>query len=103
MSHIHLICPGGINLRPTQYPIFEAGYWYVSDEEAKSLLNGLICLHEIETVRSYFGGRIKGFRRMEPAHRYAGQTAILFESLSEARGINWRKCTVKLWPPVALK
>jgi hypothetical protein len=90
MNHIHLICPGGINLRPTQYPIFEAGYWNVSAKDAKSLLGGLIYLHEIKTAQSYFGGRIKGFRTMEMPHEFAGQTAFLFESLSAARGIEWQ-------------
>ena len=90
MSHIHLICPRDRNLRPTQYPIFEAGYWKVSDEAAKSAIGGLIYLHEVKSIQSYFGGRIKGFRTMGPAHGFAGQTAFLFESLSEARGIEWQ-------------
>ncbi len=90
MADIHLLCRRGLNVRLVDHPVYETGDWDVSPEEAARIVGGMLFLHETKDKRSYFGGRIEGFRVVETEEAHARRVVFRLTSLKEGKGVKWR-------------
>lgn len=96
---MHLICkratdgPGLRNLKPdeSRQNIWHSGYWDLSQEDAQTLVGGMIFLHEVKAKPSRFGGRVLSFKTedYDPAAR---KTRVVFtiDAVPEGKGAKWR-------------
>ncbi len=91
MSRIHLLCKKGENLKETvqKSGIWESGNWVVTADEAQRLVGGTLYLHETKGKRSYFGGRITGFRPIVTNDKIKERTIFTFEFLPQAKDVAW--------------
>ena len=92
MSRIHLLCKKGEHLKETvqKSGIWDSGNWVVTADEAQRLIGGTLYLHETKGERSYFGGRITGFRPIVTDDRIQDRMILTFEFLQQARNVAWR-------------
>jgi len=86
MARVHLICRGGLHLRPIKFPLFESGYWDIGMAEAQRLLGGMLFLHERKSEPSYFGGTVRDVRLARSDEGFDGR--IVFTILSQREGKN---------------
>jgi len=84
MASLHLICRGGLHLRPTRFPEFESGFWDLTEADAARLVGGRIYFHETKNSPSYFGGDVRTYRVAGPEEELPGR--IVFTILSRADG-----------------
>ena len=91
MSRIHLLCKKGENLKETvqKSGIWDSGNWVVTADEAQRLVGGTLYLHETKGKRSYFGGRITGFRPIVTNDKIKERTIFTFEFLPQAKDVAW--------------
>lgn len=88
---IHFICRGRLNLHALKHPLYESGNWDLSSEDAARVVGGLIFLHETKAERSYFGGRIEGFREIETDNARSRRVVFRFtSSVTEGKGREWQ-------------
>ena len=59
--------------------IWSTGYWKLSEERARALIDGDLYLHRKKASPSFFGGIITGFR-VEEAGDYAGRIIFTFKA-----------------------
>jgi len=91
MSQIHLLCKKGAHLKETvqKSGIWESGNWIVTADEAQRLIGGTLYLHETKGERSYFGGRITGFRPIVTDDKIKDRTIFTFEFFQQAKNVSW--------------
>lgn len=99
-NRIHFICrksPNGaglIGVEQTRHPHFSFSYisgkWDVSEQDAQSLLGGLIFLHDAKTKTSSFGGLIYDwFKDPVPDKAHPDRISFKFLAVSEGRYAEW--------------
>ena len=91
MSRIHLLCKKGEHLKETvqKSGIWDSGNWVVTADEAQRLVGGTLYLHETKGKRSYFGGRITGFRPIVTNDKIRERTIFTFEFRPQAKDVAW--------------
>jgi hypothetical protein len=89
MASLHLICHGGLHLRTVKFPVFETGFWDLSESDAASLEGGMLFLHETKSRQSYFGGRVQAHRVAGPGEEMPGRIVFTVESTIEGKGAPW--------------
>lgn len=90
MGSIHLICRGGLHLHPTAFPVFDSGFWDLSEADAERLVGGMLYLHETKASPSYFGGVVRGFRVAGSDELAPGRIVFSVESTREGKGVAWK-------------
>jgi|TARA_B110000261_G_C12976291_1_gene314585 hypothetical protein len=98
MKNLHLICrrePEGIgrlNLRllDKESKIYISGKWLFSIEEAKTLVGGMIFLHETKSDLSAFGGLVTEVQETTFDDKsQKNRVEFIFEARKEGRGVAW--------------
>jgi hypothetical protein len=63
MASIHLVERlNNVRRVSADPPVWESGYWVISEETAERLIGGDLYLHSGQRVASHFGGKILSFR-----------------------------------------
>lgn len=99
-NRIHFICrknPKGAGLTGVvsiPHPQFNSSYisgkWDVSEQDAQSLLGGLIFLHDAKTKTSNFGGLIYDwFKDPVPDKAHPARISFKFLAVAEGRYAEW--------------
>jgi hypothetical protein len=89
MPSIHFICRGGLNLHVVKHPVYESGVWDC-ENDAPTLIGGMMYLHETKADKSYFGGRIESFSVVETDEAHSHRVVFTVTSLREGKGVRWR-------------
>ena len=88
MKKIHLIQKRP-DLRPWSapegYPVYESGYWALSEKKARSLIGGEIYFYEKRTAPSFLGGVIENIR-LKQEDPWKGRIIFTFRSAPEYEG-----------------
>lgn len=90
MKCIHLICRGGQTVRKVG-DLWESGNWDISTRDAERLVGGRLFLHEAKPKRSYFGGEVVGYYRVEDAG-VAHEDRVVFRLRSrlDCKEVKWK-------------
>lgn len=98
---IHLICRaktdgiGFVGVRAIKNPLFSSafssGRWDLSEDVARSLVGGLIFLHQTKSSPSQFGGLIyEYYDDPDPTAAHEHRISFRFLALSDARYVDWQ-------------
>lgn len=94
MPAIHLIKndPALPNIIPIQpgSDIYRSGYWAVSEDRARALINGTIYFHEEQAKPSFHGGLITAIEKVNEG-QYAGRIVFTFRFDRACRGVSTSK------------
>ncbi|EME68570.1 hypothetical protein H261_17748 [Paramagnetospirillum caucaseum] len=91
MKAIHLKCEDRLNLTCVKMPVFESGYWDISESDAAVVVGGMIYMHQTKNELSYMGGVVQSFRiEVRPELAHATRIIFVFESTKEGRGAKWK-------------
>jgi hypothetical protein len=97
MMTIHLICkyegstPKGLTRIDKENNLWSTGNWDIGLSDAEKLVGGMVFLHETKSQRSYFGGCIVSFEKVdEPSLAREERVAFVFRNLEEGKGQVWR-------------
>lgn len=89
MTSLHAICPRGLNLKATGFPVFESGSWELSEADAARIVGGRLYLHEKKTQASYFGGTVQSFRVLGPEAEQPGHIVFTLRAEAAGKGAPW--------------
>lgn len=91
-SRAHFLCRvvdgAPRHLRKVDMPVFESGMWAIKEDEAKSLVGGMIYLHDAKAEPSYFGGVVTGYRPADGAE-YEGRWVFTVASTVSGKKATW--------------
>ena len=105
MAILHLIekrvFPDNLQCLDKQNDAWESGFWVVAADTAQQLVGGMICLHDAQDKRSYFGGEILGYR-MVTGDDKKPRAVFRFRATREARDVragpaNWGQEKKIVW------
>ncbi len=88
---MHFICRDRRHITVVKHPKYDSGFWAVSQEEATSLVGGMIYFHEAKAEPSYFGGRVLAWRlaTKDDTFEHAGDIIFTIEATRDAKGQRW--------------
>lgn len=86
MPKIHLICKDRNLIWASCHPEYKSGNWDLTENEASTLVGGLILFHQSKKQVSYFGGIITSYEVL-----YDDKKKIVFTltSVHEAKNVTW--------------
>lgn len=85
MKSAHFICKNGEHITAVGHPIYESGFWSISNEDAAALVGGVIHFHQKKSKASYFGGEVISYSLDKD-----GKIIFRIRSTDGARGQSWR-------------
>ena len=89
MASIHFVCRERQNLRILKLPVYESGDWDLTPEEAETLFEGMICLHQTKASQSYFRGKILDFHEVETENARSRRVVFTFTFVPACKGAKW--------------
>ncbi len=105
MAVVHLIergvFPENLQCLDKENNEWESGFWVVAEDTAQQLVGGMICLHEAQDKRSFFGGEILGYRMVTGDDKKL-RAAFRFRATPEGRDVragpeNWGQEKKVVW------
>jgi hypothetical protein len=89
MASIHLVERlNNVRKVSAEPPIWESGYWVVSEETAERLVGGDLYLHTGQLDASHFGGKILGYRVHKDGTEIDGRLVFRIVPTAAHKGVS---------------